>query len=386
MDERARAVCAAPVVLAVQGRDAVRDSGALALEVGRSDCGVHSGLLPIGLRPGATKRRSGGRRELGARIVAHQRGFEFIGIGIMRSLVLRSIRRPATVLLLCSALAGCGGTDEPSSVFGYDSSAPVRVEDAGRVNPGYPVAVRDVSFETPSGRVQAFLVAPPGDQRKPAVVYLHGQGGDRQELLVPATWLAARGAVALTLTAPSSAGGTPEEGLDELRRQRDLAVADVVAVRRALDLLAERADVDPERLGFVGYSAGARTGAVLAGVEPRLDAVVLMSAGASPLAEYVSAAPAAIREEVEAVLEEIDPLRYAAVEGDRAVLLQNGEQDDVVPRAALEAVADAMSGAVVRWYDAGHGLDNDAYREQLDWLTEELAITGPPVAGAETGP
>lgn len=305
----------------------------------------------------------------------------------MRILVLGRCRRAATVLLLAAVIAGCGGTDEPTSAFGYDSSAPLRVEDAGRVNPDYPVAVHDVSFETPSGRVQGYLAAPPGDQRRPALVYLHGQGGDRSEQLVPATWLAARGAVTLTLTAPSSvAGPAQERGIDGLRRQRDLAVADVVAVGRALDLLEARSDVDSDRLGFVGYSAGARTGAVLAGVEPRLDALVLMSAGASPVAEYVEAAPAELRDDVEAVLREIDPLRYAAVEGDRAVLLQNGEQDEVVPRAALEAVVDAMSGAEVSWYDAGHGLNDEAYREQLDWLTEKLAISGPSVAGAETGP
>ena len=57
-----------------------------------------------------------------------------------------------------------------------------------------------------------------------------------------------------------------ERPLNALRRQRDLAVADVVAVRRGLDLLAARPDVDPKRLGFLGYSAGARTGALLAGV------------------------------------------------------------------------------------------------------------------------
>jgi uncharacterized protein len=151
-------------------------------------------------------------------------------------------------------------------------------------------------------------------------------------------------------------------------------------------VLAARPDVDPERLGFVGYSAGARTGAVLAGVEPRLDALVLMSAGASPVEEYVEAAPTALKDDVESVLGDIDPLRFVAVDGDRILLLQNGEQDDVVPREALDAVADAASGAEVRWYEAGHGLNDDAFTEHLAWLTDELEITGPAVAGAQTGP
>jgi dienelactone hydrolase len=305
--------------------------------------------------------------------------------------VIGTIRRPATLALVLTALlGGCGGSDEVSPgavVFAYNRSAPLGVQDAGRVNQDYPIAVRDISFAVPGGRAQAFLAVPPGAEGKPAVVYLHGQGGDRSELLVPATWLAARGAVTLALTAPSATTQrTQASGVDGLREERDLAVADVVAVRRALDVLGARPDVDAERLGFVGYSAGARTGAILAGVEPRLDALVLMSAGASPVAAYVDAAPAELKEDVEATLGEIDPLRYAALDGDRVVLLQIGRTDEVVPVEALDAIAEATAGAEVRRYDAGHSLNDDAYREHLEWLAGELGITGPPVAGAQTGP
>ena len=300
-------------------------------------------------------------------------------------------RTTILALLLAASLAGCGGGDDgpdaESVVFAYDESVATSVQDAGRVNRDYPIEVRDVSFAVPGGRAQAFLVVPPGQEPKPAVVYLHGQGGDRSELLVPATWLAGRGVVTLALTAPSAtATRTQAVGVDGLREERDLAVADVVAVRRALDVLAARPDVDPERLGFVGFSAGARTGAILAGVEPRLGALVLMSAGASSVAEYVAAAPAELKDDVESVLSEIDPLLYAAVEGDRAVLLQNGRSDEVVPAEALAAVADATADAELREYDAGHSLNDVAYREHLEWLSDELELTGAPVPGAQTGP
>ena len=295
------------------------------------------------------------------------------------------------MLLLAALLAGCGGGDDgadaESAVFAYDESVPTEVRDAGRVNRDYPIEVRDVSFAVPGGRAEGFLIVPPGDDPKPGVVYLHGQGGDRSEMLVPATWLSARGAVVLALSAPSGAAEpTRETGAEALQRERDLVVGDVVAARRALDVLAERPDVDEERLGFVGYSAGARTGAILAGVEPRLSALVLMSAGAAPVEDYVEAAPEELKEEVERVLGEIDPLRYAAVEGDRAVLLQIGRKDEVVPPAGLQAVEDAMVGAEVRRYDAGHALNDVAFREHLEWLEGELEIPGPPVPGAQTGP
>ena len=210
---------------------------------------------------------------------------------------MRARKRIGVWTAIVALAAGCGHRAAPRvvapSVFSYDASRPLRFEDHGRVNHRYPIAVRDVSFATPSGRVQAFLVVPPRRGRLAGVVYLHGSGGDRRELIVPATWLAARGAVALVLTAPSAvAPPRALAALAQLRRQRRLAVADVVAVRRAVDVLRSLPNVDPKRIGFVGWSAGARTGAVVAGVEPRADAFVLMSAGASPVSAYVAQAPA----------------------------------------------------------------------------------------------
>jgi hypothetical protein len=40
----------------------------------------------------------------------------------------------------------------------------------------------------------------------------------------------------------------------------------------------------------------------------------------------------------------------------------------------------------VRWYPAGHALNEGAYRDQLAFLAEKLKIAGPTVAGAATGP
>ena len=125
--------------------------------------------------------------------------------------------------------------------------------------------------------------------------------------------------MALTLTLPSG-DATPPTGLspeETLRWQRDTIVADVVAVRRALDVLAADERVDPERLGLVGWSFGGRIGALVAGLDDRLRATTLMSAGAAPVSEYVAAAPADLRDDVEEVLTPIDPLsRIGDAKGD----------------------------------------------------------------------
>src|SRR5262245_6857515 len=278
-------------------------------------------------------------------------------------------------LAVAFAAAGCGGGEEPSqptgkpaSPFAYDAGKPLAVRDSGRVNSNYPIAVRDVSYLSGGRRIEGFLAVPPRGPRRPAVVYLHGSGGDRRQLLVHAVWLAGRGAVTLAITAPSSTAPV-EMGLAPaaiLRMQRDLAVADVVAVRRAFDVLRARRDVDGSRLGFVGWSAGARTGALLVGVERRARAFVLMSGGATPVSDYVAKAPPELRSDLRLLLGDVDPLRTIRRARAGTLLLQDGRFDQVVPRATLDALAAAAPrGTDVRWYDAGHDLDEAAFRDQL---------------------
>ncbi len=310
--------------------------------------------------------------------------------------------RAAFTLVVVLLAAGCGDSKDAASTpttpppkpeitspFEYDAGAALRFQDGGRVNAAdYPIAIHDVSYLSGGERVEAYLAIPPGGERHPAVIFLHGSGGDRTQMLLSATWMAGRGALTLTLTAPSTgvtgiAGATP---LQQLEQERNLSVADVLAVRRAVDLLGERTDVDPDRIGFLGWSSGARTGAILAGVEPRLRGVILMSGGAAPISEYIAQIPVALRPPLEPILRSIDPLRYIAKATADRLLLQNGRRDEVVPPEALAALAAAApKGTEVRWYAAGHGLNQKALKEQLAWLTEKLGA-GPNVKGARTGP
>ena len=279
-------------------------------------------------------------------------------------------------MLVSVAAVGVGcGERAGDAAFVYDDD-PLSVEQGRPLERDDALSVRPISYASGEGRVAGYLVAPRNAVRLPAVVYLHGSGGDRSQLLTLAESLASRGAVALTLTVPSGSATTPAAATPEaaLRRQGDAIVDDVVAVRRALDLLSADRRVDPDRLGLVGWSFGGRLAALVAGVDDRVRATVLMSAGAAPVSAYVAAAPAALRDDVEEVLTPIDPLtRIADAEGE--VLLQAGRSDSVVPEEALRALADAApADATLRWYPAEHGLDERARRDQLAWLGEKLEI------------
>ena len=287
----------------------------------------------------------------------------------------------AVVVVSC-VVAGCGTSSSPGrsgaprgGVFSYDPFAPLRYVDRGRVNTrDSALAVHDVSFTSAGWRVDGYLVVPPGRGRRPAVVFVHGSGGDRTELLPQAGLLASRGIVTLTITAPSataqSKAAAPSQLLTEMHA---ITVSDVVAVRRAVDVLRSLPFVDPSRIGYVGWSAGARTGALVAAAEPRLRALVLLSAGAAPISAYAAAAPPSLRPRVRRELGSVDPLRYVARARPGSLLLEDGRRDAIVPRAALlNIVHAAPRGTIVRWYNAPHSLDRAAYRDAYAWLLRRL--------------
>lgn len=242
----------------------------------------------------------------------------------------------------CSAaavlvLAGCGAHALRHDPFAYDAKRPLGERDAGTVLSSSHVAVHAVSYLGADGtRVNAFLVVPRTAGRHPAVLFLHGSGGNREDLLLPAAQLAVDGAVTMTISQPNDAV-----------TYRPL----VVNARRALDLLAARKDVDANRLGLVGYSLGAQTAAILAGDEPRLKDVGLVAGRGTQVSVYW--------------------IRRTHAD----LFFQAGTHDERVPHAQLVALIRAAPGHPhVRWYDAGHGMNRASFDDQVAWQAHELGL------------
>ena len=73
-----------------------------------------------------------------------------------------------------------------------------------------------------------------------------------------------------------------EKGLMEsVKQQSEAGSHQVIDLRRAVDLLYLRRDVDRKRIAYVGHSWDAHVGAILAGVETRICCYVLMASGYS---------------------------------------------------------------------------------------------------------
>lgn len=294
-----------------------------------------------------------------------------------------SILLGLALVLLTPSPARTPGAD--ARVFDYDARAPLEVRIQSRTTHD-GIVTETMSYASPKGgRVPAVLVSPAQAGRFAGVLLMHGMPGDHQKLLPEGEALARRGAVALLIDAPFSRPGRrdgPTIRLDERDRAEQIQL--IVDLRRGLDLLLSRRDVDPRRLGYVGVSYGGAMGGLLAGVERRLAACALvvgdgglvshladLDAASDPLREV----PAAQARRWRAAMEPIEPIRFVGRAAPTRLLFQNGRRDELVPPAHARAYQEAGSEPkTIRWYDAGHSLGPQAARDRRDWLAAQLGL------------
>jgi dienelactone hydrolase len=300
--------------------------------------------------------------------------------------------RRALILVCLLALAGCGGGNdetarrpaqappatlpaELSSLYDYDSSAPFDVQEV-KSEQKDGATVHDLSYAGPNGRITAFLVVPDGEGPFPAVLFMPGAPGARFTFYSEAIALADRGIVSL-LPDPPYARPPIEDVVEFKPSDKDGIVQEIVEMRRGTDFLVSREEVDPSRLGYVGFSWGASLGADFAAIERRVGSFVLMSAiprlseDMRQLAEE-QGATGNLSAYADA-MEPIDAVNYLPHVAPNALFLQFGNQDTrPSPKQGREVQAAASSPKQAKWYDGGHELNDRAEQERDVWLVDRL--------------
>jgi dienelactone hydrolase len=248
-----------------------------------------------------------------------------------------------------------------------------------------PVSVVELTYRGAPGKapVRATLVRPtaPGTGRV-GLLWVHWLGEpattNRTEFLDEAIHLAPAGVVSLLVDALWS---TPQWYERRVMDEDPAAfTAQVVDLRRGLELLTAQPDVDPARLGLVGHDFGAMTG-MLAGVadgRPRVYVLLALTPEFENWMFYIKTKrptdEAAYRQHL-AVLDPIDAL--PALGG--PALFQLAEQDFYVPAEQIGAWRRAISGrGELRTYPTGHGMEGVAVRNDREaWLAEHLGFAAP---------
>ncbi len=151
-----------------------------------------------------------------------------------------------------------------------------------------------------------------------------------------------------------------------------------------MDLLVARAEVDPKRIGYVGHSLGANYGAILAGVEKRIKAFVLMTGSPSETENLRSSerpdivatresTPKHVFERYLKIMAPLDAGQYVAHAQPAALLFQFGREDEfITEKEATQLHQTASEPKLIQWYQTGHALDAEALRARDEWLGQQL--------------
>lgn len=234
------------------------------------------------------------------------------------------------------------------------------------------LAFREVSIPTQNGKSLFGWFISAGEARQaPAVVVLHGWGGNAESMLPLAPPLQEAGFAILLIDARCH-GRSDEDSFASMPRFAE-------DLERALDWLGHQPEVDPRRIALIGHSVGAAAALLAASRRDDIAAVASLAAFAHPepmmrrwlAAKGIPHRPFGwlILRYVESVIghrfDDIAPV--ATIRKLRCpVLLVHGDADATVPVAearAIHAAARSCEQVELRIVPGGHDDYDDMERE-----------------------
>jgi dienelactone hydrolase len=277
---------------------------------------------------------------------------------------------------------GGAATQAQSSLFAYDVNAPLNLKKTVE-NTTAGVEASAISYDSPAGgRVTGVLFNPVNrSSPRPGIILMHGMPGNARELTGYAQTLAQYGAVVIAIDAPfARRTGSP---LRMTRQDREEQIQLMKDLQRAVDVLRAQPNVAADRIAYLGISYGGAMGVLFAGIERRIKTAVLVVAdgglvthttGPEDLA-FLSSLSCATRVAWFREMAPIEPIRFVGLATPTPLLLQSGRTDDLVPQADAQLLHDAApQPKTILWYNAGHGLVQQALLDRHDWLVELIGL------------
>lgn len=287
----------------------------------------------------------------------------------------------ALVLSLCSA-ARASDADEfkaQRALFNYDANLPLGVR-VKEVEKRLGATVLDLTFDALTGKdVAAYVVTPEGKGPFAGVLWVHWLGEpettNRTQFLNEAVNLASKGVVSVLIDAMWSTAMNPDWfGKRVPEEDYGNSIRQVIALRRAMDLLISQPGVDKSRLGLVGHDYGGMYSMMMAGVDQRLRAQVYVAVVPS-LNDWAFLGPqpkskaAYLRQN--AMLELTD---YLSQVKSVPAFLQFGTKDVYVSRVDSGMIANALGTKNRKFYETDHAMTLPEIAADRDaFLLKELA-------------
>jgi cephalosporin-C deacetylase-like acetyl esterase len=288
----------------------------------------------------------------------------------------RALMLAAAVLLLAPAAAPArSATPEQIAQYlesyDYDHAAPLNAELSPQSDSG-TYTVHSLVFDSVNGeRVPALLFLPAnGAPAHPCVVFMHGYGGDKSMANMFAPSLTGGGMAVLAIDAQYH-GERKQPGKNVLTTDADNNRAafhqSIMDLRRAVDYLETRDDIDATRIGFLGVSMGSFMGAVFAGADARVKTALFIVGGGGwdeffansqvppivAIREHCgkTGAPLAIFADS---MQSVDALHFVGLMAPRPMLMINCSDDIIVPKLNAELQFEAAGEPkYIEWFKCG---------------------------------
>jgi fermentation-respiration switch protein FrsA (DUF1100 family) len=144
-----------------------------------------------------------------------------------------------------------------------------------------------------------------------------------------------------------------------------------------MDLLLTQSNINTTRFGFVGHDFGGMYGVLAGSLDQRPSHYAIMAA-TPRFPDWYLYSPKMEGEARETFIHQfspLDPITHIANLAPAPILFQFGTDDAHVPKERAEEFFNAASQPKeMKWYESGHGLNNDATQDRKHWLKEKLDV------------
>ena len=278
--------------------------------------------------------------------------------------------------------AGCLGEENISVFHYYDYDRDFPLQDSLNITSenGQYEMYSVVYYSVHNERVTGLLTIPrSGKAPYPVIIFLHGIKDDKMAdyMQVGHQFLVDSGYAVLRIDGANHGERKRYEhkynSIDGYRFwTRDLLAQTVFDLRRGIDFLEKRENIDANRIGYLGISLGGVIGTIFCGVEERVKVPVVALAGGG--LQFVFKFDA-FTSEVRNYISIIDPINFVGAIAPRPLLMINAEKDEVVPPMSSKLLFEkAAEPKKIIWYSTKHREvpQGEVYPEAIRWFKQYL--------------
>lgn len=286
------------------------------------------------------------------------------------------------LFIVTGILTSCGTTESLPVIkyYNYDRQMSLNdtvyfVKDTATYKE-YDVSYYSVNYK----KVPGILTVPKNVKKPvPVILLLHGAGDDKNvDYIAYGNDFLLKNGYAVFRIDISKHGDRKEDEYDlsftgKTRYwSRSIITQTVFDLRRAVDFIETRPELDATKIGYLGISLGGITGTIFCGVEKRVKVPVIVLAGGQLNLMFESKALSADAKDYTSIIE---PKNFVKEIAPRPLLMINAENDDIIPPMMSKLLyKEAKKPKNIIWYPAKHHTIpiEKVYQESVNWFDQYL--------------